>query len=136
MGFFTKLVNRSRYYNLIRYSRVSDYIVEFLTGKTARNIDFYRVLVPDQSWQQKLVFDVGANKGSNTRAFLYLGARVLCVEPEKKALETLAYRFGSHPLVKIAPHGVSDSVGEMRLFVKDYRSGYNTLSDKWQKEGE
>ncbi len=135
MGFFISLVNRSKYYNPIRYSRVSNFMVEFLTGKTKKNREFYASLVPKESWKGQQVFDVGANKGNKTQAFLDLGAKVVCIEPERKALETLAYRFGAHPGVVIVPKGVSDRAGEVRLYVKDYRSGYNTLSDKWQTEG-
>lgn len=136
MGFFTRLVNRSKHYNFIRYSRFSDFVVECLTGKTRKNREFYTLLASEETWKGRLVFDVGANKGNKTRAFLDLGAEVVSIEPERKALETLEYRFGTHPRVVIVPQGVSDSPGEVRLFVKDYRSGYNTLSDKWQKEGE
>lgn len=135
MGFLTSLINRSPFYNSLRYSRLSDLIVESLTGKTRKNRAYYQQWAPADAWKGQLVFDVGANKGNKTRAFLDLGARVVCIEPEKKALETLHYRFGSHPRVTIEPKGVSDKPGEMRLFVKDYRSGYNTLSDKWQNQG-
>ena len=43
-----------------------------------------------------LVFDLGANVGHSCQMFLNLGAKVICVEPEKKNLEILHRRFGGN----------------------------------------
>ncbi len=136
MGFLTSLVNRSKYYNQLRYSPIPDRLFEAWTGQLKKNIALYQSILPPDQWKDQWVFDIGANKGNKTRAFLDLGAKVLSVEPERKSLETLRYRFGKNGRVEILAKGVSDTPGEVRLFVKDYRSGYNTLSEKWKQEGQ
>ncbi len=60
-----------------------------------------------------------------------MGCKVVCIEPEQKCLSTLHYRFGRNPNVKIINKGLSDKEGKMTLHVQEFRSGYNTLSDKW-----
>jgi len=131
MNFLTKRIIRSSYYNFLRYSAIPNAIVELKTSKTRKNISFYKKFLPEEQLKKALVFDIGANKGNKTKAFLALGCKVVCVEPEKKCLETLHYRYKNNPEVIIVNKGVSDKEGEMTLHVQEFRSGYNTLSDKW-----
>jgi len=126
------LINRGGLYNVLRYSALPNFLVELKTGKTRRNIDFYRSFLPAKPGA--LVMDVGANKGNKVAAFLQLGYRVVAVEPERGSLETLRYRYGRDERVTIAPVGVSDAPGRLTLHVFSPRNGYNTLSSKGAEE--
>lgn len=132
MNFIEQLINRSGLYNPLRFSFLPNLMVEILTSKTKKNIDFYSSFLPSPSnSDNKLIFDVGANKGNKANAFAKMGYDVVCFEPERKSLETLNYRFKNSDKIRIVNKGVSDSEKELTLHVHDYRSGYNTLSDKW-----
>jgi FkbM family methyltransferase len=131
MNFIVKEIMRSRFYNFLRYSKIPNAIVELKTGKTRKNIEFYSSFLPIEKLNGALIFDIGANKGNKTKAFLNLGCKVVCVEPEQKCLSTLKYRFDNNPSVTIINKGVSEKEGKMTLHVQEFRSGYNTLSDKW-----
>ena len=50
-----------------------------------------------------LVFDVGANLGNRTEAFLALGARVIAVEPQEECVKTLRQRFASRSMLSVEP---------------------------------
>lgn len=132
MNIIERIINHSNLYNPLRYSFISNAIVELVSNKTKRNIDFYNSFLAIEDLSEKpLVFDVGANKGNKAYAFARMGYNVICLEPEKKSLETLNYRFKNNQQVKIVPKGVSDSNKIIKLHIHDYRSGYNTFSDKW-----
>jgi FkbM family methyltransferase len=131
MNFIVKKIVRSKYYNFLRYSLIPNAIVEWKTNKTKKNIEFYASFLPVNKLKGALIFDVGANKGNKTKAFLKLGCKVVCVEPEQKCLGTLRYRYANNPAVTIIDKGLSDKEGQMVLHIQEFRSGYNTLSDKW-----
>lgn len=131
MNFIIKKIIKSKYYNFLRYSVIPNAIVELGTRKTQKNINFYASFLPKDKLKNALVFDVGANKGNKTKALLNLGCKVVCVEPEQKCLDTLKYRYSGNPAVTIVNKGLSDKEGTMMLHVQEYRSGYNTLSEKW-----
>lgn len=122
----------SNYYNLIRYNALSDLIVELKSGKTNNNIAFYSDFL-DLNTPNKVIFDIGANKGNKVNAFLKMGFQVIALEPEKKSIETLKWRFGKNPKVTIVEKGVADKIGEVPVYITESRSGLNTLSEKWVK---
>lgn len=79
-----------------------------------------------------LVFDIGANVGDYTAAFLGLGARVVAVEPDEQALGELRARFERDDRVTIVPSGVSDSEGTTQLFVStEGGTPLSTMSEEW-----
>lgn len=134
MNIIERIINHSSLYNPLRYSGLSNAIVELATKKTQKNIDFYRSFLPSATdAKHPVIFDIGANKGNKAYAFEKMGYDVVCLEPEKKSLETLNYRFKNSKKIKIVNKGVSDSVKVITLHIHDYRSGYNTFSDKWVK---
>lgn len=131
MNFIIKQIIRSKFYNVLRYSPIPNAIVEWKTNKTKKNIEFYASFLPANQLNKALIFDVGANKGNKTKAFLKLGCNVVCIEPEQKCLDTLRYRYDKNPAVTIIDKGLSEKEGKMILHIQEFRSGYNTLSDKW-----
>ena len=79
-----------------------------------------------------LVFDVGANVGDYTAAFLGLGARVVAIEPDDQALGELRRRFVADERVSIVPKGVSDSEGTTQLYVStEGGTPLSTMSEEW-----
>ncbi len=71
-----------------------------------------------------LCFDVGANLGNRTEAFLKLGARVVAVEPQKDCGQMLRDRFGGEPDFSLVDSALAQTEGETEFFV----SSSNTLS--------
>lgn len=124
------IINKSPFYNIIRFNQVSDLIVELKTNRTKKAIAFFESFLTKES-ANKLVFDIGANKGNKVKAFLKMGFKVVAVEPEKKALSTLKWRFSKNKNVNIVNKGISDSVSTLTIHIAEDRSGLNTLSDKW-----
>jgi len=63
-----------------------------------------------------LVFNIGANMGIRTAAFLELGARIVAVEPQKDLFEHLAKTFAHDDVVVVwAAAGPQDGNVEMKL---------------------
>lgn len=81
-----------------------------------------------------LVFDVGANTGEKTLAFLALGARVVCFEPHRESAAALAQRFRDEPRVVVVPKGVASRAGTAELSICSEGSVYSTMAARW-KEG-
>lgn len=75
-----------------------------------------------------LVFDIGANIGSHSRAFLSLGARVVAVEPDPRCISELQSIPGLS--VVHAAAGEDGVFGNLRF---GHSSVASTLSGKWIK---
>jgi predicted RNA methylase len=56
-----------------------------------KEIDFYQLVLG--SSEAKLFFDIGANGGAKADIFSRMGAKVICVEPDKSCCEILNKRF-------------------------------------------
>lgn len=122
-------------YNLVRYSSLSEFLVEILTRKNARSKRFYSSFLhqgPAPRGGNKLAFDIGANKGNKVSALLGLGYEVIALEPEKKSLSTLRWRFSADRKITIVDKGVSEVPGKTSIYIAGPRSGLNTLSTKWK----
>lgn len=79
-----------------------------------------------------LVFDIGANRGMFTAAFLTLGAEVVCAEPDPRCLEILRKKFGADPRVHIEDAGIGDHEGQMKLEIGDM-DGNATFSQEFKE---
>ena len=124
------IINNSPFYNIIRYNRLSDFIIEIRKRKTRKAVTFFSSFL-DAPITKGLAYDIGANKGNKVKALLRMGYKVIAVEPERKALSTLSWRFRKNKNVIIVANGVSDQEGELVIHIAGNRSGLNTLSDKW-----
>ncbi|HUR67199.1 MAG TPA: FkbM family methyltransferase, partial [Chitinophagaceae bacterium] len=120
-----KIINNSPFYNITRFNPLTDLIIETRTGKTKKAVAFYSSFL-DINSSNKLIFDIGANKGNKVNAFLKMGYKVIAVEPEKKALSTLRWRFGRNKSVTILDNGVSDKEKTLTIHIAENRSGLNT----------
>jgi len=82
-----------------------------------------------------LCFDVGANIGNFTRAFLELGARVVCIEPQDVCLKKLRKSFGNNRNVTIISKAVGEQEGYGELMLCEEAPTISTMSVQWMKEG-
>ncbi len=81
-----------------------------------------------------LVFDVGANIGEMTSAFLLNGAgRVIGFEPQPACVETLHRRFERDSEVTIVPCGLGAQPGKTTLSICSGGSGLSTCADHWKQ---
>ena len=106
---------------------------EIVRGKQAE-ARFYRELL--RGFQPgNLIFDIGANVGFKTAAFLKLGAKVIAVEPDEYNQEILRRSFLEYRLAKkaviIVGKAVSDKAGTEEIWIDAPGSAKNTLSAKW-----
>jgi FkbM family methyltransferase len=108
---------------------------EALTSKISKTAAFYKsFLFPiKNSSASLLAFDIGANKGNKTKALLQSGFNVIALEPEKKSISTLKYRFEKNPKVTIIEKGVSSTEGVTEIYITEARSGLNTMNTKWKE---
>lgn len=91
-------------------------------------VDFYRsFLAPCQ-----LIFDIGANDGHKTEAFLKLAQTVVCCEPDGENARLLTDRFrNKRSRVILVNKAVSDIEGTTIMHLHRPGSAFNTLSPKW-----
>jgi FkbM family methyltransferase len=98
-------------------------------AREARRLcQFYRQFISPG----ELVFDVGANIGEYSDAFLRLGARVVAIEPNPRlhdSLTTLAKRGG----MAVEKCAVGDVTGSATLSICD-QSYFSSLNTEWLKE--
>jgi len=98
-----------------------------------REIKFYQSITGSKGIN--LIFDIGANGGDKADRFLRMGAKVICVEPDKYCCDILKKRFRSNlNRLTIVNKAVSDSVETRTFYILKEGSAYNTLSEKWATE--
>lgn len=83
------------------------------------------------------VFDIGANIGRMTYAYLVLGATVIAVEPQMYCVEHLRERYGDNGHVAIVPLAVGAAAGSAMLSVPKLGSTIATVVPAyyWRDEG-
>jgi len=95
-----------------------------------REIDFYKSFLP----ACRLIFDIGANDGHKTEAFLDFSQKVICCEPDEENFNLLKTRFRNQTKrVIILNKALSDQPGHHEFYVHHRGSAFNTLSQKWKQ---
>jgi FkbM family methyltransferase len=95
-----------------------------------REIAFYKSFLPPC----KLIFDIGANDGHKTVAFLTMAEKVVCCEPDSQNFNILQTRFrNKKKRVILENKALSDKEGVAELHIHHPGSAFNTLSSKWMK---
>jgi FkbM family methyltransferase len=89
--------------------------------------NFYRQFLKPGS----LVFDVGANVGDRTEAFLRLGARVVAVEPNPSCCKNIE-ALGHRTRLSVRCEALGERQGECMLHVGEY-SAHSTVSEEWMR---
>lgn len=91
-----------------------------------QRVSFYqRFIRPDD-----LCFDVGANMGNRTEAFLQLGARVIAVEPQSHCVEVLQQTYGKNPRFNLIPKGLAQKEGQATIHLGNAHT-LSSMSESW-----
>jgi FkbM family methyltransferase len=95
-----------------------------------REVAFYRSFLGSCD----LIFDIGANDGHKTEAFLKLGDKVVCCEPDDLNHKILRVRFRHRKKkVFIENKALLDTTGYAEFYIHHPGSAVNTLSAKWKE---
>jgi FkbM family methyltransferase len=80
-----------------------------------------------------LIFDIGANDGHKTAAFLSIAQKVVCCEPDEENLSILYARFRNKKhRVFIEPLAITDKTGTVDFLLHHKGSAFNTLNPRWK----
>ena len=80
-----------------------------------------------------LIFDIGANDGYKSEAFLKLADKVVCCEPDKLNYKILRVRFRRRKKkISIENKALSNIRGYVEFYIHYPGSAFNTLSPKWK----
>jgi FkbM family methyltransferase len=118
----------------LRYSRLFE-VYQWLFKRQVikqhqKEISFYRSFLPECN----LVFDIGANDGHKTAAFLSFAKKVVCCEPDKFNYKILQARFrNKKERVFLENKAVADKEGMAEMLIHHPGSAFNTLSAKWKE---
>ncbi len=78
-----------------------------------------------------LCFDIGAHKGDISQVLLELGAKVICVEPQKECVQFLETRFGESESLVLVKAAAADQEGENMISICDAYPEISSLSKQW-----
>ena len=81
-----------------------------------------------------LCFDVGANIGNRTDAFLEIGAQVIAVEPQTECARILREKFHANPNFTLVEAALGDSEREADMLISN-ASTISSLSPEWVQSG-
>lgn len=121
-------------YYPLKYSRLFQlYEVLFkpsVLKQKKKELEFYGSFLPACD----IIFDIGANDGHKTEAFLKFAGKVICCEPDSKNRKILEIRFRNKKgKVVIENKALSDKEGNAEFYIHHPGSAFNTLSRKWTK---
>jgi len=89
-------------------------------------MDFYSQFIK----KGDLCFDIGANMGNRTEAFLKLGARVIAVEPQETCASILRDKFGGSHNFVLANVALDSVEGEKEFFLSSAHT-LSSMSTEW-----
>jgi len=120
-------------YEYLRYSRLFRLYQQLAKPadrvQEQRELTFYRSFLPGSS---ALFFDIGANDGHKTEAFLRLTRHVVACEPDPGSFRTLRIRFRSrNRKVTLVQKALGATTGEAELLVHHPGSAFNTLNPQF-----
>ncbi|MFX1388576.1 MAG: FkbM family methyltransferase [Promethearchaeota archaeon] len=76
-----------------------------------------------------LCFDVGANIGKISNILLNIGAKVICIEPQKSCLKSLNILFRNNENVIIVNKALGAKEGNGEIYICDDANAMSTLSE-------
>ncbi len=79
----------------------------------------------------QLCFDIGAHLGSRIRAWSYLGARIIAVEPQPHLMRILRRWYGNDPNVTLIEQAVGATPGHQTMLMSRRTPTVTTLSPTW-----
>lgn len=93
--------------------------------KAIRTAFYSQFLKPGQ-----ISFDVGANMGNRTEAFLEIGCRVIAVEPQQECVEHLRNALGENPNLVIVNKALDKEPGQQEIYISDSHT-LSSMSKEW-----
>ena len=125
-------LRKKNLYYPIRYSRLFRFYESLFNlagiNQQKKEISFYQSFLP----ACELIFDIGANNGHKTEAFLTMSEKIVCCEPDVENFKLLQVRFRKHKKrVVFENKALSDKEGIAELRIHHPGSAFNTLSSKW-----
>jgi FkbM family methyltransferase len=111
-------------------SRVRAWNAERKARRWSREDEVRRLFYAQFVAPGDLVFDVGANVGNRTKAFLKLGCRVVAFEPQASCAATLRKRYSRHPSFTLVEEALGSKPGHSVMKIGS-ESALSTLSDDW-----
>jgi FkbM family methyltransferase len=105
-------------------------LIHAYTIKDRFDADAYAHFLQPYIKPGSLVFDVGAHQGTKAAAFLSLGARVVCFEPQPHLQEQLKQQFAHCPNVAVEPVAVGAEPGVLP-FYQCTTDTLSTFSREW-----
>ncbi|MES1219865.1 MAG: FkbM family methyltransferase [Bacteroidota bacterium] len=125
---------RNNVYYKLRYSFLFRIYLHFFKAieieKEKKEIEFYKSFLPPCD----LIFDIGANDGHKTEAFLRICRKIVSCEPDKKNFHVLQTRFSyKRKRVFLENIAVTDTRGKSVFHIHHPGSAFNTLSLKWKE---
>lgn len=80
-----------------------------------------------------LCFDVGGNVGDFTEVFCEVGARTICIEPQKDCFKLLQKRFKNNSNVVLIRKGLAEQEGQRTLYLANAHT-ISSMSKNWINE--
>lgn len=121
------LINFLRWIGIYNYLKFfKDKYFENPLQKEHRNrmIKFYSDFINSGS----LCFDIGANYGYRTEAFLQIGAKVIAVEPQKQCVKFMKLKFKDRLI--ILNNGVGSEKSRKKFFISNAHA-LSSFSKDW-----
>lgn len=121
-------------YEYIKYSpifRLYEYIFKpAIATQETRETALYKSFLAAPT----LIFDIGAYDGHKTAAFLALGSKVICCEPDTYNLRLLKIRFRRFLKSRVCIEGLAlgETATEGNYYIHHHGSAFNTLNPRWK----
>ena len=113
-------------YRALRWAQ--DHVVDRARLRRSTELaEFYRALVRPGD----LCFDVGSNIGDVSVVLLELGAEVVAVDPQPKAMRELRSRLGANPRLTCVETALGSHEGTATFYLHD-QVGTSSLIGNWQ----
>jgi FkbM family methyltransferase len=120
-------------YGYLRYSKAFQLYASIFKSSIYKShqaeILFYQSFLPAHC---QLIFDIGANDGHKTAAFICFADKVIACEPDLYNFRLLNIRFRKSAQVKTEQVALADSIGKATLFVHHPGSAVNTLNSRFR----
>ena len=131
-----KIINKILLYKIKKYLRYSKFHYLILYFKNPRfiswinkEIEFHKNFLS----KDKLIFDLGANKGDTAHIFSNFTKKIILYEPEENLAENLKLRFRKYKSIFINETLVTDKVGETNFYSVSGDQAYSSILSNYHK---
>ena len=131
-----KIINKILPYKIkkyLRYSKLHYLILHFKNPRFIswinKEIEFHKNFLS----RDKLIFDLGANKGDTAHVFSNFTKKIILYEPEENLAENLKLRFRKYKSIFINETLVTDKVGETNFYSVSGDQAYSSILSNYHK---